>query len=284
MCVGLTEQDALLAVGVVPLAVTEWFGDAPGFIFPWATDALEAADGELPEILSSTDGVDVEKVGVVRAGPDHRAVRRHHREGVRAPLQDRAHRRPVRRLRRLRRPLGRDGAQHRQGRGQGRRDADDRRRREAADRRRRSGTPGVRGQEGRGHHALRGTVHLRAGGPALADAGRPRVRVPRRRLRRRPATSSGRRSPPRRPRTSTRSMSRSGSTSTRTRPSRTSSTTPPRRPRAAGSTSARTTATTTSRHSFVTPSSIPYVLERYVPQLAAAVDGDPATVPPEAAA
>ena len=33
-------------------------------------------------------------------------------------------------------------------------------------------------------------------------------------------------------------------------------------------------------HSFVTPLSIPYVLERYVPQLAAAVDADPSTVPP----
>lgn len=62
VCVGLTEQDALLAVGVVPVAVTEWFGEAPGFIFPWATAALDAAGGDLPAVLSAADGVDVEKV------------------------------------------------------------------------------------------------------------------------------------------------------------------------------------------------------------------------------
>jgi len=60
VCVGLTEQDALLALGIVPVAVTKWFGDAPGFIFPWATDYL--GDAELPEVLDSTNGIEVEKV------------------------------------------------------------------------------------------------------------------------------------------------------------------------------------------------------------------------------
>ncbi len=37
---GLVEQDALLALGIAPVATTAWFGDAPGAIFPWATEAL----------------------------------------------------------------------------------------------------------------------------------------------------------------------------------------------------------------------------------------------------
>jgi iron complex transport system substrate-binding protein len=63
VCVGLTEQDALLAMGIVPLAVTEWFGDAPGFIFPWATEAF--GDGALPEVLSDVNGVEVEKIAAL---------------------------------------------------------------------------------------------------------------------------------------------------------------------------------------------------------------------------
>jgi len=64
VCVGLTEQDALLALGVVPVAVTKWFGDAPGYIFPWAADLL--GEAALPEVLDDTNGVQVEKVAALQ--------------------------------------------------------------------------------------------------------------------------------------------------------------------------------------------------------------------------
>jgi iron complex transport system substrate-binding protein len=61
---GLREQDALLAVGVVPVATTEWYGEHPGAIFPWAKDEL--GDAKLPTVLSQTDGLEVEKIAAQR--------------------------------------------------------------------------------------------------------------------------------------------------------------------------------------------------------------------------
>ena len=58
--VGLREQDALLALGVVPVATTEWYGKHPGAIFPWAEDEL--GDAKVPTVLDNTDGVQLEKV------------------------------------------------------------------------------------------------------------------------------------------------------------------------------------------------------------------------------
>lgn len=60
VAVGLTEQDALLALGTNPVAVTEWFGEAKGYIFPWAEEAL--GDGKHPEVLTTTDGLQLEKI------------------------------------------------------------------------------------------------------------------------------------------------------------------------------------------------------------------------------
>lgn len=46
--VGLTDHDALLALGIVPVGTSEWFGGYPGSIWPWAQDELEALGGEVP--------------------------------------------------------------------------------------------------------------------------------------------------------------------------------------------------------------------------------------------
>ncbi|WP_199429905.1 iron-siderophore ABC transporter substrate-binding protein [Qaidamihabitans albus] len=64
--VGLTEQDALLALGIVPVATTNYVGDHPGAIGPWAQDEL--GDAAAPEVLDNTGGVQFEKVAA--AQPD----------------------------------------------------------------------------------------------------------------------------------------------------------------------------------------------------------------------
>ncbi len=52
--VGLNEQDSLLALGVVPVATSEWYGGRPGAIFEWAQDEFAAIEGaELPVVLDS---------------------------------------------------------------------------------------------------------------------------------------------------------------------------------------------------------------------------------------
>lgn len=61
---GLREQDALLALGVVPVATTEWLGERPGAIFPWAEDEL--GDAPLPEVLDFTDGLQFERIAAER--------------------------------------------------------------------------------------------------------------------------------------------------------------------------------------------------------------------------
>jgi iron complex transport system substrate-binding protein len=62
--VGLREQDALLALGVVPVGTTEWYGKHPGAIFPWAEKALGSAPK--PQVLGFADGIQFEKVAALR--------------------------------------------------------------------------------------------------------------------------------------------------------------------------------------------------------------------------
>lgn len=57
--VGLTEQDTLLALGVIPVGVTEWYGDQPYATWPWAQDAL---GGGKPKVLHTDNGFELEKI------------------------------------------------------------------------------------------------------------------------------------------------------------------------------------------------------------------------------
>lgn len=64
--VGLLEQDALLALGIVPVGTTEWFGEYPGAVWPWAQDELGSA--EPPTVVGDATAVNFEAIAA--AGPD----------------------------------------------------------------------------------------------------------------------------------------------------------------------------------------------------------------------
>ena len=60
---GLTEQDDLLAVGVVPVAVTNWFGDQPAGVWPWAQPKLGTAK---PALLNLDNGIQVDRIASLK--------------------------------------------------------------------------------------------------------------------------------------------------------------------------------------------------------------------------
>ena len=61
--VGLTEQDILLELGVTPIATTEWYGEQPYAVWPWATELLGDAK---PTVLDQTDGLEYEKIASLK--------------------------------------------------------------------------------------------------------------------------------------------------------------------------------------------------------------------------
>ncbi|MEV0219639.1 iron-siderophore ABC transporter substrate-binding protein [Streptomyces sp. NPDC050704] len=63
--VGLTDQDAVLALGKVPVGTTEWLGGYKGAIGPWAADKLGGA--KAPAVLKDTGtGPQTEKIAALR--------------------------------------------------------------------------------------------------------------------------------------------------------------------------------------------------------------------------
>ena len=60
---GLNEQDDLLAVGVIPVAVTNWFGDQPFGVWPWAQPKLGTAK---PALLDVNNGIQVDRIATLK--------------------------------------------------------------------------------------------------------------------------------------------------------------------------------------------------------------------------
>jgi iron complex transport system substrate-binding protein len=60
---GFTEQDDLLAVGVLPIAVTDWFGGEPFGVWPWAQPKLGGAQ---PVVLTLNDGIQVDQIASLK--------------------------------------------------------------------------------------------------------------------------------------------------------------------------------------------------------------------------
>lgn len=63
VCAGYTGQDDLLALGVVPIAVTNWFGDQPYAVWPWAQRPLGDAK---PVVLNLDNGIAVNQIADLR--------------------------------------------------------------------------------------------------------------------------------------------------------------------------------------------------------------------------
>ncbi|MDT5141201.1 MAG: iron complex transport system substrate-binding protein [Mycobacterium sp.] len=60
---GFTGQDDLLALGVVPVAVTNWFGDQPFGVWPWAQPRL---GNTKPVVLNLDNGIQVQRIAALK--------------------------------------------------------------------------------------------------------------------------------------------------------------------------------------------------------------------------
>ena len=89
--VGFADQDALLALGVVPVGIRDWYGEQPFATWPWATDELGDAE---PTVLPSTE-LNFEQISVARSRLDRRHLVGDDRSGVRHAVGDRPDDRPV---------------------------------------------------------------------------------------------------------------------------------------------------------------------------------------------
>jgi iron complex transport system substrate-binding protein len=62
VALGWSDQDPVLALGVKPVGTIEWFDEQPGAIFPWAK---EAAGGAVPKLVGTAGQINFEAVAAL---------------------------------------------------------------------------------------------------------------------------------------------------------------------------------------------------------------------------
>ena len=168
--VGFADQDLLLALGIVPVAIRDWYGDQPFATWPWATPALGDAEPDRVAIHRAELRADP----IARSRPHRRGLVGHDRGGVRNVVGDRADTAAVGRVHRLRSAVAGGHSCHRRGdrstaRGGG---VDRRCRRTASGSSRRPPGVGWSGGGGRLRPVRDGDRRVRqCGSPSAADGG-----------------------------------------------------------------------------------------------------------------
>ncbi|HWM19377.1 MAG TPA: ABC transporter substrate-binding protein, partial [Ilumatobacteraceae bacterium] len=64
--IGFNDQDALLALGVIPVGIRDWYGEQPFGVWPWAQDEL----GDAEPVLLSPNGAELNIEAVAALDPD----------------------------------------------------------------------------------------------------------------------------------------------------------------------------------------------------------------------
>jgi iron-siderophore transport system substrate-binding protein len=60
--VGFTDQDAILALGIRPIAIRDWYGDQPDAVWPWAQDEL----GDATPTVLPADALNFEQIAALQ--------------------------------------------------------------------------------------------------------------------------------------------------------------------------------------------------------------------------
>src|ERR671923_237503 len=55
-----------LALGLTPVGVTDWFGDQPDAVWPWAQDELRDLGDDPPEVVGDAETINFERIARLR--------------------------------------------------------------------------------------------------------------------------------------------------------------------------------------------------------------------------